>query len=151
MKAVTIYTDGACHPNPGPGGWAAIILWSTDNVEELVGNEKYSTNNRMEMTAVIEGLKALGNKPYEVDIMSDSSYVVNGFNKKWVEKWKLNNWQRSTFDGQLSDVKNKELWMELDKLISFHTVHFHWVKGHADNKYNNRCDELAVAARNSIK
>lgn len=139
MKYITIYTDGACKGNPGPGGWAAIVRWDGYD-EELHGGEKDTTNNRMEMTAVIEGLKKLGNDKYTVDLCSDSSYVLNGLNKGWAEGWQKNNWRKK--DG--TPAKNPDLWAQLLELTSKHTMHYHWVKGHANNRYNNRCDELAV-------
>lgn len=136
---VVIYTDGACSGNPGPGGWAAIIKYDA-STEELHGGEKYTTNNRMELTAVIEALKHLGDGKYEIDLCSDSSYVINGLSKGWVKKWNENNWIKS--DAQ--SVKNKDLWKELLELTSKFKMHYHWVKGHGNNKYNNRCDDLAV-------
>lgn len=152
MKCVTIYTDGACKGNPGPGGWGAIIMWDRDNIEELSGGEKYTTNNRMEMTAIIEALKSLGDTPYEIDLYSDSAYVINAFCKGWLENWKKSNWIRpiSKYSPTEQPVKNAELWQELDKLISKHTMHYHWVKGHAENVYNNRCDEMAVDESNKV-
>ena len=150
-KCITIYTDGACKSNPGPGGWGAIILWDYNNIEELSGGERYTTNNRMEMTAVIEALKHLGDKSYEIDICSDSSYVVNAFEKRWLDKWKSLNWNRVPNKySKGGSIKNLDLWKELDELASRHILHFHWVKGHAENQYNNRCDELAVAESNKF-
>ena len=137
---VVIYTDGACAGNPGPGGWAAIIKYDGSK-EELHGGEKYTTNNRMEMTAVIEALKHLGDGDYEVDLCSDSSYIINGLSKGWAKKWSENNWIKA----DTRPVKNPDLWKELLELTSKFKMHYHWVKGHADNHYNNRCDELAVA------
>ena len=138
MIKVTIYTDGACSGNPGPGGWGAVLMCN-GNIKEISGYNKNTTNNIMEITAVIEALKLLKYE-CEVDIYSDSAYVVNAFNQKWIENWKKNNWKNSNKE----DVKNKELWEELDKLVSEHKVKFIKVKGHADNKWNNRCDELAT-------
>lgn len=137
MEKVTIYTDGACSGNPGPGGWGAILMYK-DIKKEISGGEKSTTNNIMELTAVIEGLKML-KFPCEVDLYSDSAYVVNAFIQKWVDNWIKNNWKTS----DKKDVKNKELWQELIDLTKVHNVTFHKVKGHADNEYNNRCDELA--------
>ena len=137
MEKVTIYTDGACSGNPGPGGWGAILMYK-DIKKEISGGEKNTTNNIMELTAVIEGLKML-KFPCEVDLYSDSAYVVNAFIQKWVDNWINNNWKTS----DKKDVKNKELWQELIDLTKVHNVTFHKVKGHADNEYNNRCDELA--------
>ncbi len=138
MNKVTIYTDGACSGNPGPGGWAAILMAGGKEVV-LVGGEADSTNNRMELTAVIKGLQRL-NRPCEVDLYTDSQYVSNGINLEWLEKWKDNGWKR-----QGGKLLNKELWQELYELLQTHKVTFHWVKGHSDNENNNRCDKLAVA------
>ena len=138
---VVIYTDGACAGNPGPGGWAAIIKYDGSK-EELHGGEKYTTNNRMEMTAVIEALKLL-KFPCDVKLYSDSAYVVNAFNNGWIYNWKRNNWKTA----DKKPVKNQELWEELYSLFKIHKVEFIKVKGHSDNEFNNRCDELA---RNAI-
>ena len=142
MEKVVIYTDGACSGNPGPGGWGTILFYK-DNKKEIWGNKKDTTNNVMELTAVIEGLKLL-KYPCEVELYSDSAYVVNGFDKGWIYGWIKNNWLNSSKE----PVKNKELWEELYNLTKIHKVHFNKVKGHSDNEYNNRCDELA---RNAIK
>jgi ribonuclease HI len=142
MEKVTIYTDGACSGNPGPGGWGTVLFYK-DNKKEIWGNKKDTTNNVMELTAVIEGLKLL-KFPCEVDLYSDSAYVVNGFEKGWIYGWIKNNWVNSSKE----PVKNKELWLELYNLTKIHKVNFIKVKGHSDNVYNNRCDELA---RNAIK
>ena len=142
MDKVTIYTDGACSGNPGPGGWGAILM-SGENLKEISGGKKDTTNNIMELTAVIEALKLL-KRPCEVDLYSDSAYVVNAFLKDWISSWVKNNWVNSSKE----EVKNKELWQELIELTKTHKVTFHKVKGHSDNEYNNRCDELA---RNAIK
>lgn len=142
MEKVTIYTDGACSGNPGPGGWGALLMYN-GNKREISGGEKDTTNNIMELTAVIEGLKALKFK-CEVDLYSDSSYVINGFKQGWIFNWIKNNWK--TANNQ--PVKNKEIWQELYELTKIHKVNFIKVKGHSDNEYNNRCDELA---RNAIK
>lgn len=160
MKAITIYTDGACKGNPGPGGWGAVIMWDPENLEELSGGESYTTNNRMELTAVIEALKALGDIQYEIDLFSDSIYTINGLQKGWAKKWKENNWVRKeqvypVMYGTLGKykekpVKNPDLWQELLDLTDKHKMHYHWVKGHAENQYNNRCDELAVAESNKF-
>ena len=128
--------------NPGPGGWGTILMWK-DNKKELSGGVKVTTNNIMEITAVIEGLKTLKFE-CEVEIYSDSAYVVNAFNNHWIENWKKNNWKTANKE----PVKNKELWEELYALTKKHKVTFIKVKGHSDNEYNNRCDELA---RNAIK
>ncbi len=140
MEKVTIYTDGACSGNPGPGGWASVLIYNGIE-KEISGGMKETTNNIMEITAVIEGLKAL-KFPCEVDLYSDSAYVVNTFLQGWIYGWMKNNWK--TASG--SSVKNKELWQELYNLTKTHKVNFNKVKGHSDNKYNNRCDELAREA-----
>lgn len=124
--------------NPGPGGWAAILMMG-DNKKEISGGSKNTTNNIMELTAVIEGLKIL-KRPCKVAIYSDSAYVVNAFNQKWIYGWMKKNWKTASGDV----VKNKELWQELYSLTKIHQVTFNKVKGHADNEFNNRCDELAV-------
>lgn len=135
-----IYTDGACSGNPGCGGWAAIIIVG-DNVQELSGGSPDTTNNRMELMGVINGLKALRG-PHNVTILSDSEYITNAFNKNWITSWKKNGWQRS-----LGDLANKELWQELDALTSKHNCIFKHVRGHSGDKYNERADQLAVAQR----
>ena len=142
MDEVTIYTDGACSGNPGPGGWGSILMMG-DNKKEISGGKKDTTNNVMELTAVIEALKLL-KRPCKVDLYSDSAYVVNAFLQNWIWGWIKNGWQNSNKE----EVKNKELWQELLSLTKVHDVTFHKVKGHANNEYNNRCDELA---RNAIK
>lgn len=140
MKDVIIYTDGACSGNPGPGGWGTILIYK-DIKKEISGGDKNTTNNVMEMTAVIEGLKLL-KEPCNVKIYSDSAYVVNAFNEKWIDGWIKKNWQNS----KKEPVKNKELWLELIDLIKIHNIEFIKVKGHSDNELNNRCDELARKA-----
>ena len=140
MEEVTIYTDGACSGNPGPGGWGAILMYK-DAKKEISGGKKETTNNVMELTAVIEALKLL-KYPCKVKLYSDSAYVVNAFLQKWIFGWQKNNWKTA----DKKDVKNKELWQELAKLTHIHDVTFIKVKGHADNEYNNRCDELARKA-----
>ena len=139
ITEVTIYTDGACSGNPGPGGWASILM-AGGVKKELSGGERDTTNNRMELMAVIEGLRAL-KRPCKVDIYSDSAYVVNAFSQNWIDKWVRNGWKNSA----KAEVANSDLWKELIDLTSKHNVTFHKVKGHADNEFNNRCDELAVA------
>ena len=141
MEKVIIYTDGACSGNPGPGGWGVILMYK-DNKKEISGGKKNTTNNEMELTAVIEGLKML-KYPCEVEVYSDSAYVVNAFLQKWIDNWLKNNWKTSNKE----PVKNQELWKELYELIKTHKVKFIKVKGHSDNEFNNRCDELA---RNAI-
>jgi len=145
MQNVTIYTDGACSGNPGPGGYAAVIIYG-DNEKEIFGREDNTTNNRMELRAAIEGLKAL-TKPCEVKLYSDSAYLVNAYNNKWVKNWKKNGWKNASKE----PVKNVDLWEQLEGLMGIHKVEFIKVKGHADNKYNNRCDELAVAAIQNVE
>ena len=140
-KEVIIYTDGACSGNPGPGGWGTILMYK-DSKKEISGYKKDTTNNVMEITAVIEGLKLL-KEPCKVQIYSDSAYVVNAFNQHWIENWIKKNWQNS----KKEPVKNKELWLELYALVKQHEAEFIKVKGHSDNEFNNRCDELA---RNAI-
>lgn len=142
MEEVTIYTDGACSGNPGPGGWGALLMYQ-DSKKEISGGKENTTNNVMELTAVIEGLKLL-KFPCKVKLYSDSAYVVNAFNQKWIYGWMKNGWKNASKE----PVKNQELWQELYSLTKTHEVEFIKVKGHADNKYNNRCDELA---RNAIK
>ena len=139
ISEVTIYTDGACSGNPGPGGWAAILM-AGGAKKEMSGGERDTTNNRMELMAVIEGLKAL-KRPCKVDIYSDSAYVVNAFEQNWIGKWVKNGWKNSA----KAEVANSDLWKELIDLTTMHNVTFHKVKGHADNEFNNRCDVLAVA------
>ena len=139
INEVTIYTDGACSGNPGPGGWVAILM-AGGVKKELSGGEKDTTNNRMELMAVIEGLNAL-KRPCKVDIFSDSAYVVNAFEQNWIQKWIRNGWKNSA----KAEVANSDLWKRLLELTAMHNVTFHKVKGHADNEFNNRCDELAVA------
>lgn len=137
MKKVTIYTDGACSGNPGAGGFAAILMYN--GVEKVVsGGEKETTNNKMELMAVISGLNSL-KEACEVDIYSDSQYVVDAFNKGWIDSWQKNGWRNSSKD----DVKNVELWKMLLDLTKTHKVNFIKVKGHSDNEYNNRCDKIA--------
>ena len=142
MDKVIIYTDGACSGNPGPGGWGSILMMG-ENRKEISGGKKDTTNNVMELTAGIEALKLL-KRPCKVDLYSDSAYVVNAFLQNWILGWIKNGWKNSSKE----EVKNKELWQELFSLTKIHDVTFHKVKGHADNEYNNRCDELA---RNAIK
>jgi len=147
MKDVTIYTDGACSGNPGPGGWAAILIPENDrDAERLTGGENYTTNNRMELTAALEALRAL-DTPASVTLHTDSAYLSNAFNRGWLDSWQENDWQTSSND----DVKNKGLWQELLKEAERHDVEWVWVKGHADNELNNMADELAVAAMEQYK
>ena len=139
MKKVTLYTDGACSGNPGKGGWGAVLLFGKFE-KQLSGMSETTTNNQMELTAVIEGLKAL-KEPCEVMVYSDSAYVVNAFNNNWIEGWQNNNWKNS----KKEPVANRELWEELIELTKVHSVTFNKVKGHAGDKYNEICDTLATA------
>ena len=145
MKHVDIYTDGACSGNPGPGGWAAILI-AGNYKKELSGGEALTTNNRMELSGVINGLRAL-TRPCKVTIFSDSAYVVNAFNQNWIGKWMTNGWKNSA----KAEVANADLWKELAVLTATHQVTFSKVKGHADDELNNRCDELAVAESRKFK
>lgn len=137
MQDVIIYTDGACSGNPGPGGWGAILMYN-NHKKEICGGNKSTTNNIMEISAVIEALKKLKN-PCNVSVYSDSAYVVNCFNQGWIYNWIKKGWKTASNE----PVKNKELWQELYNLTQIHNVKFIKVKGHSDNEYNNRCDELA--------
>ena len=142
MQKVTIYTDGACSGNPGPGGWAAVLIYE-EHKKEISGGSKETTNNIMELTAILEALKALKTE-CEVELYSDSAYSVNAFNQGWIYNWIKKGWK--TADGK--EVKNKEIWQEIYSLTKKHKVNFNKVKGHSDVELNNRCDELA---RNAIK
>lgn len=144
MEEIILYTDGACSGNPGPGGWGSILILG-DNKKEISGGSPATTNNIMELTAVIEGLKIL-KRPCKVQVYSDSAYVVNGFIQKWIYGWMKKNWKNASGE----PVKNKELWQELYNLTQIHDVTFHKVKGHADNELNNRCDELARMERDKF-
>ena len=139
MEEIIIYTDGACSGNPGPGGWGSILMYG-DVKKEISGGNPDTTNNIMELTAVIEALKLL-KRPCKVSLYSDSAYVVNAFNQKWIYGWLKNNWKNASKE----PVKNKELWQELYNLTKIHDITFIKVKGHSDNEFNNRCDELARA------
>lgn len=138
MKKVQIYTDGACSGNPGKGGWGAVLIFEGAEKEQS-GYEAFTTNNRMELLAAIEGLKSL-KFPCEVELYSDSSYLVNAFKSDWIGNWKINGWRNSSKD----EVRNRDLWEQLDNLCSMHKVTWIKVKGHSDNIYNNRCDKLAT-------
>ena len=143
MKEVTVYTDGACSGNPGPGGWGAILEYNGRR-RELSGGEKETTNNRMELLAAISALSAL-KEPCAVTLYTDSQYFSNAINLGWLRSWKKKGWRRK--DGEL---KNPDLWQQLDALLETHRVRVVWVKGHADNEGNNRCDELAVMERDKF-
>lgn len=140
-KTVTIYTDGACSGNPGPGGWGAILSYKGTE-KELSGGEKQTTNNRMELTAVIKALSAL-KESCIVELYSDSKYVIDALEKGWALGWRKKNWIKSDKKPAL----NPDLWAELLELTEKHEMHYHWVKGHADNEYNERCDRMAVKER----
>ncbi len=137
MKNIIIYTDGACSYNPGPGGWGAILMYK-DTKKEISGYNPETTNNQMELTAVIESLLML-KEPCKVQLYSDSAYVINAFVQDWV-----GNWQRNGFkNARKKPIENIELWQRLINLSNYHQVEWNKVKGHADNPFNNRCDELA--------
>lgn len=142
--AVSIYTDGACSGNPGPGGWGAILIYK-EKEKELWGNEAHTTNNRMELTAAVQGLKAL-KYPCRVNLYSDSAYLVNAFKQGWLRKWQENGWLTS----KKEPVENQDLWQELLALNRVHQIEWIKVKGHADNEYNNRCDALAVESMRAL-
>ena len=145
MKTVTLYTDGACSGNPVPGGWGAILCYGEHELS-LSGGEAHTTNNRMELTAVIEGLKKL-KEPCIVELYSDSKYVIDALSKGWAWGWKKKGWVKSDKKPAL----NPDLWDVLLALTQKHELHYHWVKGHADNAYNNRCDAMAVAEWQKLK
>ena len=138
MKQVIIYTDGACSGNPGPGGWGAILMYKEKKLE-ISGYEAHTTNNRMELMAPIQALKRL-KEPCRVQIYSDSAYLVNAFEKHWLDNWKRKNWVKS----DKKPVENQDLWQEILAFTGIHQIQWLKVKGHADNPYNNRCDELAT-------
>ena len=140
MKKVKIYTDGACSGNPGPGGYGVVLLYG-EHKKELSGAYDNTTNNRMEIIAAIKGLESLKER-CQVTVYSDSQYLVNAITKGWVKKWQANNWMRN----KTEPAKNVDLWIRLLELLEKHQVEWVWVKGHADNELNNRCDELAVKA-----
>ena len=143
MKDVIIYTDGACRGNPGPGGWGALIKF--DNAQkEIFGGQNNSTNNQMELSAAIEGLQAL-KEPCNVKLFTDSKYVMDGITQ-WIENWKKNNWKTSA----KKEVKNKALWQQLDHLMAYHQVQWHWVKGHSGDPGNETADLLANKGIDSI-
>jgi len=139
MKNVQLITDGACLGNPGPGGWAAILR-SGETTKEMFGSAPQTTNNRMELTAAIQGLRAL-KQPCELEVVTDSEYVKNGITK-WIHGWKRNGWKNSS----KKPVVNQDLWTELDQLVATHRMEWTWTKGHANHEDNNRCDELATRA-----
>ena len=143
-KTITLYTDGACSGNPGPGGWACVLVYK-DKEKELSGGAPETTNNRMEMTAVIEGLKAL-KEPCDVELYTDSKYVLEGATK-WLQGWQEKGWKRA----DKKAVLNVDLWQLLADLFAQHKITWHWVKGHAGDPYNERVDALAVVQRDSYR
>lgn len=145
MKRIEIFTDGACLGNPGPGGWGVILRYN-DVEKELFGNEANTTNNKMELTAVISALSAL-KEPCNITLYTDSRYVMDGI-EKWIFNWKQNGWKTAN---KKTPVKNLELWQKLDELKSKHDIRWVWVKGHAGHKENERCDELARTAAEQLK
>jgi ribonuclease HI len=140
IKKVDVYTDGACSGNPGPGGWGAILVYNGQE-KELSGFQAETTNNRMELFAAIQGLSAL-KESCEVKLYSDSSYLVNAFEQRWIDSWQRQNWKTSA----KAEVANQDLWRLLLIQTGRHRLQFIKVKGHADNEYNNRCDKLATGA-----
>ncbi len=144
IKQVTIYTDGACSGNPGPGGWGALLFYG-ENRKELSGAEPATTNNRMELTAAVEALAAL-KEPCQVALYSDSAYLINAWQQKWLVNWQKNGWKNA----KKQPVENQDLWQKLLALSEIHQVSWYKVKGHADNPWNNRCDELARQAITSL-
>ncbi len=145
LAHVELYTDGACSGNPGPGGWAYVLKHPVSGLaREDSGAERLTTNNRMELTAVVEGLNAIKTRS-RVDVYSDSKYVLNGL-ESWMDNWKRNGWKTSA----KKPVKNQDLWLMLDELRSRHELTYHWVRGHSDHPENERCDVLAVAAREQL-
>ena len=139
MKSVQLITDGACLGNPGPGGWAYILRFN-EHTREMSGFERQTTNNRMELTAVIKGLRAI-KEPCKVEVVTDSEYVKNGITT-WIHNWKRNGWKTAA----KKPVVNQDLWMDLDREASSHDIRWTWTKGHASHEDNNRCDELATRA-----
>lgn len=145
MKHVDIYTDGACRGNPGVGGWGAILVYACIE-KELSGGEKLTTNNRMELTAAIEGLGALRERCH-VTLYSDSTYLTNAINKGWLRSWQAKGFMKTKSE----PVPNKDLWQRIIELIEYHEVEFVWVRGHHGHEYNERCDRLATAFADSLK
>lgn len=149
MKQVEVYTDGACSGNPGPGGWGAVLRYRFNGKvyeKELSGGDDSTTNNRMELTAVIRALQLL-KEPCQVELYSDSKYVIDALEKGWAKGWRARGWVK----GDKKPALNPDLWAQLLELCDYHTVRTHWVKGHSVNPYNNRCDELAVSQWQKLK
>lgn len=146
MKRIIIYTDGACSGNPGPGGWGAVLM-SADRKKEIYGGEPDTTNQRMELKAVIEALRALKVTDWDVTVHSDSAYVVNAFKQHWIENWKKNGWKNSKKEA----VANQDLWQELLLLMRTNRVKIEKVKGHAGDEWNERCDQLARQGVKELK
>jgi ribonuclease HI len=144
MNKIVIYTDGGCRGNPGIGGWGVWLRYG-NNDKKLNGNEKNTTNNRMELTAAIKALEAIKSKNIDIDLYTDSKYVMNGINE-WIKGWKAKGWKTSA----KKPVKNVDLWQQLDTLNATHTVHWHWVKGHSGNEGNEMADKLANQAMDNI-
>ena len=144
MKKIDIYTDGACSGNPGPGGWGAVLCFN-GREKELSGGDAQTTNNRMELTAVIAALECL-KEPCEIDLYSDSKYVIDALSLGWARSWRAKGWKKADKKPAL----NIDLWERLLELTEQNQMHYHWVKGHADNEYNNRCDALAVSERDKF-
>jgi len=143
---VVIYTDGACSPNPGIGGWGAILVTpGKDHTRELSGAESETTNNRMELTAALEALRAL-KRPCKVSLYTDSEYLRNAFAQKWLDKWQKNGWKTAA----KKPVLNADLWRALLEQAAIHEVEWHWVRGHHEDDLNHRCDQLAVEARMTL-
>ncbi len=145
MKEVTLYTDGACSGNPGPGGWGAILIYK-DFKKEMSGGDRETTNNKMELTAAIEGLSALKER-CRVKLYSDSKYLIDGITKDWARSWRAKGWKKS--DGK--PALNVDLWEKILELDEYHEIEYIWVKGHSGNPYNERCDRLAVAFYENLK
>lgn len=146
MDKVIIYTDGGCSPNPGPGGWGAVLILPGRNYEkELYGSEAESTNNRMEITAAISAIKAL-KRPCEIELFTDSQYLQKAFTQSWLVNWQKNNWRTAA----KKPVQNKDLWLELLEVTKTHEIEWKWVKGHSENKYNEICDQLVHKARKEL-
>jgi ribonuclease HI len=143
LPQVTLYTDGACSGNPGPGGWGAILRYQGTE-KELAGSEESTTNNRMELIAILNGLEAL-KQPCQVEVYSDSRYIVDAINEGWLENWVARSWRKAAKKGRGAPVLNVDLWERLVELLDIHHVKFHWVRGHQGHPENERADRLAVS------